>query len=435
MGRANVYLSDDLERRVKAARLPISEICQRALLAAVEAAEGEPSGYSEPMTKQFQRGWEAGVRWAEAAAPADLLTLLRDQRLPEIPSDLLPDDLYALTQEQTLAWEAGFMSAARATVRPPRSAPEASDPQDAPSAAEAGVDGDSQAATGPAGLGDDTDCRIGVTLDGDPVSFDPHAAVRAGKSPLFAILGDSEHRARLTLSVAQDAAARGVGVVLLDLSGQLASRATGLGKKVRVMHRSQAQLPGLEEFARGAIGLGGLWETFGNLSRGTGWADLLAGAKDGLVEPGYVTVLAVPSPHQIGTVLSTLQLLTQFGSRADFPRLLHVDLSEGLNIPAGLVPRLGAVTRVARQQNIAVGLSAASADTLARVAGSGAPLSTVIAFASSNPVEADRLRDLMGSGAPVLVNPPGASSVPSDEIWAAMRDLEGRFGQVRMQGW
>ena len=39
MGRANVYLPDELERRVKAAQIPISEVCQRALLAAVEAAE------------------------------------------------------------------------------------------------------------------------------------------------------------------------------------------------------------------------------------------------------------------------------------------------------------------------------------------------------------------------------------------------------------
>jgi len=90
MGRANVYLSDDLERRVKAARLPISEICQRALLAAVEAAEGASPGFSEPITSQFYRGWDAGVRWTTTAPPASLLTLLRDQRLPDIPSDLLP---------------------------------------------------------------------------------------------------------------------------------------------------------------------------------------------------------------------------------------------------------------------------------------------------------------------------------------------------------
>src|SRR6185503_14620762 len=221
MGRANVYLSDDLERRVKAARLPISEICQRALLAAVEAAEGGQLGFSEPIARQFQRGWEAGARWTTLAPPASLLTLLRDQRLSDIPSDMLPEDLYALTQEQTLAWEAGFMSAARAHVQPPGPAVEAADSPCAPSDADSDLGAGSGASTEPSGLGDDADCRIGVTLDGDPVSFDPHAAVRAGKSPLFAILGEPEQRARLTLSVAQDAAARGVGVVLLDLSGQL----------------------------------------------------------------------------------------------------------------------------------------------------------------------------------------------------------------------
>lgn len=41
MGRANVYVPDDLERRVKPAGIPISEVCQRALLAAVEAVEGD----------------------------------------------------------------------------------------------------------------------------------------------------------------------------------------------------------------------------------------------------------------------------------------------------------------------------------------------------------------------------------------------------------
>jgi hypothetical protein len=146
-------------------------------------------------------------------------------------------------------------------------------------------------------------------------------------------------------------------------------------------------------------------------------------------------VIGLPRENQIGAALSTLQVLTQFRSRVDFPRLLHVDLPEGINVPAGLASRLGGIARVARQQNVAVGLSAASADTVAQIAGSGAPLSTAIAFATSNPVEADRLRSLMGAGAPILVNPPGVSSIPSDETWAVMRDLEGRFGQVRMEGW
>jgi len=469
MGRANVYLPDDLERRVKAARLPVSEICQRALLAAVEAAEGGQPGFNDSIAVQFQRGWEAAVRWIETAPVASLLTLLRDQRLEEIPAEVLPEDLYALTEEQTLAWEAGFMAAGRATVRPPLPATSSADSQrDGTGAAEAtaaseangaseatgafqgeergsaqhedgaaGTDSNRNgASTGSARLGDQTDCRIGVTLDGDPVSFDPLAAVRAGKSPLFAVLGESEPRARLVLSLAQDAAARGVGVVLLDLSGHLAARATGLGRNVRVVRRAQAPLPGFEEFVHGAVGLGGLWETVGSLSRGSGLADLLGGgSSDDRVEPGYVTVIGLPRENQLGAALSAVQVLTQFRSRVDFPRLLHVDLGEGINLPAGLGARLGGITRFARQQNVAVGLSAASADTVAQLAGNGAQLSTVIAFATSNPVEADRLRNLMGAGAPILVNPPGAPSVPSEETWAVLRDLEGRFGQVRMEGW
>lgn len=436
MGRANVYLPDDLERRVKAARLPVSEICQRALLSAVEAAEGGLPGFDESISAQFHRGWEAAVRWIEKAPVASLLTLLRDQRLEEIPAELLPEDSYALTDEQALAWEAGFMAAGRATVRPPL--PSAAEPQRESSVPGTESTEDSQASTeeaGEAGLGDDADCRIGVTLDGHPVSFDPHAAVRAGKSPLFAILGESEQRARLALSVAQDAAARGVAVVLLDISGQLVSRAAGLGKNVRVVRRAHAPLPGFEEFVHGAVGLGGLWETFGSLSRGSGLADLLGGSSEEQIEPGYVTVIGLPRDNQLGAALSAVQVLTQFRSRVDFPRMLHLDLGEGLSMPTGLATRLGGITRFARQQNVAVGLAAAGADTVAQIAGNGAQLSTVIAFATSNPVEADRLRGLMGAGAPILVNPPGTSSIPSDETWAVMRDLQGRFGQVRMEGW
>jgi hypothetical protein len=435
MGRANVYLPDELERRVKAAQLPISEICQRALLAAVEAAEGGVHGFSESISTQFQRGWDAAVRWTEGAPAASLLTLLRDQRLEDVPAEMLPDDLFSLTQEQTLAWEAGFMAAGRATIRPPLPLASSADSETGSSQPRAESDAPPGVSTDSAGLGDDADCRIGVTLDGDPVSFDPHAAVRAGKSPLFAILGEPEHRARLALSVAQDAASRGIGVVLLDLSGHLTSRAAGLGKNVRVVRRPQAPMPGLEDFVHGAVGLGALWETIDSLSRGSGLADLFGGSNDDRVEPGYVTVIGLPRENQIGAALSTLQVLTQFRTRVDFPRLLHVDLPEDMSIPAGLSSRLGGITRVARQQNVAVGLSAASADTVAQIAGSGAPLSTALAFATSSPVEADRLRKLMGADAPILVNPPGAAAVPSDETWAVMRDLQGRFGQVRMEGW
>ena len=213
------------------------------------------------------------------------------------------------------------------------------------------------------------------------------------------------------------------------------SRARGLGKNVRVVHRAQAPLPGFEDFVQGAVGLGGLWETLGGLSRGSGLAELLGGSIEDRIEPGYVTVIGLPRENQLGAALSTLQVLTQFRSRVDFPRLLHVDFGEGISMPAGLASRLGGITRFAREQNVAVGLSAAGADTVAQIAGNGAQLSTVIAFATSNPVEADRLRSLMGAGAPVLVNPPGAASRSSADIWAVMRDLEGRLGQVRMEGW
>lgn len=436
MGRANVYLPDDLEQRVKAARLPVSEICQRALVAALEAAEcGGLPAFDESITAQFHRGWQAAVRWIETAPVASLLTLLRDQRLAEVPPELLPDDLYALTDEQALAWEAGFMAAGRATIRLPATLTSTPAAQPKPSQSETGTesDGNSRDAAD-AGLGDDADCPIGVTLDGHRVSFDPHAAVRAGRSPLFAILGEAEQRARLALSLAQDAAARGVGVVLLDLSGQLVARAAGLGKKVRVAHRVQTSLPGFEDFVHGAVGLGGLWEVVGGLSRSSGLADLLGGSGEERIEPGYVTVIELPRDNQLGAALSAVQVLSQFRSRVDFPRMLQVDLGDGTDMPAGL-SRLGGITRFARQQNVAVGLAAAGADTVAQIAGNGAQLSTVIAFATSSPAEADRLRSLMGAGAPILVNAPGTSTIRSDEVWAAMRDLQGRFGQLRMEGW
>jgi hypothetical protein len=113
MGRANVYLPDELERRVKAAQIPISEVCQRALLAAVEAAEAGGGRLDAPLRDQFRRGRDAGRAWAGAAAPDRLLALLRDQRFDEVPGDALPEDLYSLTADQSLAWEAGFGVGAR----------------------------------------------------------------------------------------------------------------------------------------------------------------------------------------------------------------------------------------------------------------------------------------------------------------------------------
>ena len=454
MGRANVYLPDDLERRVKAAQIPISEVCQRALLAAVEAAEGAGHPFDQEVTAQYQRGWQAGLGWPQQASQEALLTLLRDQRLAEIPTELLPADQYSLTQEQALAWEAGFMEAARSTVRIPQpTAGEPTEPPAAPSAESApeGSKGSETAsepaedAAGPATvsttkrsaadeLGDDSGCQIGVTLDGHGVSFDPHAPLRAGKSPVFAVLGQSDERARLVLSVAQDAAARGTGVVLVDLSGQLTSRAAGLGKNVRVVRRSQAAIPRIEDLVQGAVGLGGLWDTEAGLSRGSGLAEMLTGTGDERIEPGYVTVIGLAG-DSLASALPAMQILGQLASKADFPRLLHVDLPAGITVPAPFASRLGRIVRTARQQNAAVGLSAENADTVGQLAGGGSLLSTALAFATSSPAEADRLRNLMGVDAPILVNPPGASVRHSDETWVVMRDLHGRLGQVRIEGW
>ena len=60
MGRANVYLPDDLERRVKAARVAVSEVCQQALLKAVEAAESGRPPLGEAVTGAYRHGAQAG---------------------------------------------------------------------------------------------------------------------------------------------------------------------------------------------------------------------------------------------------------------------------------------------------------------------------------------------------------------------------------------
>ena len=78
MGRANVYLPDDLERRVKAARIPVSEVCQQALLKAVEAAESARPSLGDGVAGAYRQGALAGEGWARAASPVPLLTLLRD---------------------------------------------------------------------------------------------------------------------------------------------------------------------------------------------------------------------------------------------------------------------------------------------------------------------------------------------------------------------
>jgi hypothetical protein len=149
-----------------------------------------------------------------------------------------------------------------------------------------------------------------------------------------------------------------------------------------------------------------------------------------------VTILNLSGDGALATALSAAHGLTALLGPARFPRLVHIDLPAELQVPTVISGRLGRFVRAAREQNAAVGLSAGSAEAVTRLAGSAAPLSTVFAFATSNPVEAERLRDLLGASAPVLLNPPGAPAAGGrdGEAWAVMRDLHGRLGQVRIQG-
>ena len=452
MGRANVYLPDDLERRVKAAQVPISEVCQRALLAAVEAAEAGGGRLDDVLRRQFRRGRSAGQSWARTAAPEQVLTLLREQRFDEIPSAALPEDLFALTAEQSLAWEAGFSVAARESAS--RLVPHddaVADPatptegrgvrldKASEQAPETTANDDDGATVGSSSqLGDDADAGIGATVDGDPVSFDPHAAVRAGKSPLFAVLGQSDLRARLTMSLAQDAAARGTAVVLLDGSGQLSSRARGLGKNVRLVRMARPSMPSYEDLLRGGPGFGGLFEMVSGLAGGSGLTDLFRISNEQLPPPGHVTVLDLSGDGGLSSALALAQavhVLSQLSAPADHPRLVQIDLPSTLTIPAPIAGLLGRVFRAGRNRNAALGISAESAQAVTDLGGTGSLLSTVFAFATSNPVEADRLRDLLGSSAPILVNPPGAVATADEQTWVVMRDLQGRLGQVRLDAW
>jgi hypothetical protein len=462
MGRANVYLPDDLERRVKAARIPVSEVCQQALLAAVEAAEGERPRLDLAIGDLYARGGEAGERWARAASAATLLALLRDQQLEQIPTDQLPESWYSLTEELTTAWEAGFAEAARAVARAavtgvsasPGSAPAVTGssgstdrPGDEPDPA-----GDAPPAAESPGLGDGSTSYLGVDHSGRRIAFDPHAAVVDDKSPLFAILGPADRRAQLALTIGQDAACRGGAVVMLDLSGQLAQRARGLGKIVRLPTATQQQGPGIDMWlgsflgssgssswgssAGAESGMRGLWDMLAGLSTAGGslFPTPGGGARD-LVTPGYVTVLTVAGDGALGGVLGAMnavRALTELATKADHPRLLLVDLPNGVAVPSQLAAALGRFVRTARQNDVALGLSADSADAVADVGGTGALLSTVFAFPTGSPAEADRLRDLLGAHAPILVNPPGFVPRAEDEVWCTMRDHAGRLGQVRL---
>jgi hypothetical protein len=447
VGRANVYLPDDLERRVKAAQIPISEVCQRALLAAVEAAENGAQRFDEAVRVQLRLGREAGQSWAVRVPPEELLALVRTGSFDQIPSDALPADLYSLTNEQSLAWEAGFSAAAREAAAAAVSAEwvvgaSARDADEPPSSSESAtpprlIDTAARSEPGPE-LGDDSGCQIGSTVDEAPVSFDPHAAVRAGKSPLFAILGQGDLRARLSLSVAQDAASRGAAVVLVDVSGQISARARGLGRNIRVVRSSPPVIPTLDELAGGAVGLGGLWDLLSGWSASGGIGGLFGAEGQQLPPPGHVTVLEVAGDGGLASALSLVQaayLLRQVTTPADHPRLVQIDLPSTITLPAPLASRLHQIIRAAREHNTAVGLSAESVRVVTELSGNGSLLSTVFAFATSNPLEADQLRDLLGPAAPILINPPGATAIAEEQTWVTMRDLHGRLGQVRLDAW
>src|SRR3954451_18144381 len=483
MGRANIYLSDDLERRVRAPKLPISEICQQALLAAVDAAEADPAPLGSAIADCVTSGWTAGGEWAAGAETTDLLRLLRTGSLPEIPRDLLPGSWFSWSDEQTLAWEAGFVDAARTAVRKaltselPTPTLPARTPPAAPAAVGAGKDASGEdtgqdkpdepgepdlaalhepvaldkpsAQRGGKGsgsrLGDSSRSYIGVDRDGNRVAFDPHAALAGDKSPLFAVLGPADQRARLTLSIGQDAASRGAAVVVVDLSGALARRATGLGRNVRIVRpTAPGGLPNLDELMRGSGNIRSVWEAVAGLA-GSGLlpGSLLPGgglfpggeSAEDVVKPGYVTVLSPSTDGALAGLLSAasaVRTLAGLTSVTDHRRLLQVDLPSGVTVPAAIAKLITSQINTAREHDVAFGLSAESAETVTGVGGSGALLSTVFGFATTSPVEADRLRDLLGAHAPVLLSPPGSTPHAGDEAWCVMRDLEGRLGQVHI---
>jgi hypothetical protein len=137
------------------------------------------------------------------------------------------------------------------------------------------------------------------------------------------------------------------------------------------------------------------------------------------------------SPNAL-SLAQAASLLRQVATPADHPRLVHIDLPSTIAVPAPLAGRLNRIIRAARERNTAVGLSADSVRVVTDLSGTGCLLSTIFAFATSNPVEADQLRELLGPAAPILVNPPGATAAAQEQTWIAMRDRHGRLGQVRL---
>ena len=260
------------------------------------------------------------------------------------------------------------------------------------------------------------------------------------KSPLFAVLGPADQRARLALTIGLDAASRGVAVVMLDVSGQLRPRAKGLGKTVRLPSAPQQSMPTMPSLDAllGAprVACAGCGICSAGLSAAGGGLFPAAGASSrDLVTPGYVTVLSLAGDGPLGGVfgaVNALRALSELTAKAAHPRLLLVDLPTGVAVPGQLAAALGRFTRTARQNDVALGLSAESTDAVAEVGGTGALLSTVFAFPTSSPAEARRLRTLLGADAPILVHPPGFVPRPEDEVWCTMRDLSGRLGQVRL---
>jgi hypothetical protein len=175
------------------------------------------------------------------------------------------------------------------------------------------------------------------------------------------------------------------------------------------------------------------------IAGGSGLTDMFRMPSEQLPPPGHVTILDLAGDGGLSSALAlaqAAQLLSQLNTPADHPRLVQIDLPSALSVPAPLAAALGRLFRAARKRNTVLGVSAESAQAVTDLGGgTGSLLSTVFAFATSSPVEADRLRDLLGSSAPILLNPPGAVTTAGDSTWVVMRDLQGRLGQVHLDAW